>query len=133
MRSNLILLAVALSLTACAHGKYVWVDDFGDPTGDAKYTISPGDLLYVRVWNQENMSARTKVRTDGKISLPFLNDVAAAGSEPQVLAQQLQTRLKDFIVNPVVTISVEEVRPLTVSVLGEVGKPGAYPLDANTA
>ena len=70
------------------------------------------------------------MRVDGKISLPFLNDVAAAGYTPVVLSKQLEGRLKDFINNPIVTISLEEVRPLSISVLGEVPRPGIYQLEA---
>jgi polysaccharide export outer membrane protein len=85
-------------------------------------------VLLIRVFNQPDMSARSKVRDDGKISIPFLNDVVAAGFTPNALAGQLQQRLKEFINAPVVTISLEEARPFSVSVLGEVNKPGVYPV-----
>ncbi|HVP69299.1 MAG TPA: polysaccharide biosynthesis/export family protein, partial [Anaeromyxobacteraceae bacterium] len=91
--------------------------------------IQPGDTISVRVWNQEGMSAKARVRQDGKISLPFLNDVEAAGIPPNVLARRLQARLKDFIVNPVVTISLEELKPIQVSVLGEVSRAGIFQLE----
>ena len=63
---------------------------------------------------------------------PFVDDVEAAGSTPTDLAARIQARLKDFIVNPVVTVVLEESRPLLVSVLGEVAKPGSYQLDAGS-
>ena len=121
-----------LLLSACprAPNNFTWVDDFKDdgrPNND--YLIVPGDVLNVRVFQQENMSARVRVRNDGKVSLPFLHDVDAAGYSPVVFAEQLQTRLKDFINNPVVTVSLEEVKPLPISVLGEVLKPGLYNLE----
>ncbi len=87
-----------------------------------------GDILQVRVFNQPDMSARVRVRDDGKVSIPFLNDVTAVGLTPNALAQELQTRLKEFINAPVVTISLEEARPFSVSVIGEVGKAGVYAL-----
>ena len=124
---------VALALGACAsRGEFLWVDqvkDLAPPTESEEYLIGAGDLLFVRVWNQEGISGRSRVRVDGKISFPFLNDVDAAGIPPQTLARRIQTRLKDYIVNPVVTVSVEEPRPSVVSVVGEVAKPGVYPID----
>ncbi len=123
------LLALA---PACKHtGDYVWVDDLPQTpqSTEKEYVIQPGDTISVRVWNQDGMSAKARVRQDGKISLPFLNDVEAAGIPPNVLARRLQARLKDFIVNPVVTISLEEPKPIQVSVLGEVTRPGILQLE----
>lgn len=128
------ILAACALLSACANvGHFVWVDQYDAPAvGDKGYVIAAGDLLNVRVFNQESMSARGRVRSDGRISLPFLNDVEAAGYTPTALAGQLQTRLKDFVNTPVVTVSVEEVRKLSVSFVGEVGKQGMLPLDPDT-
>ena len=124
----------ALLVTACASGSgsFTPVADYQEPplTPDAGYTIQPGDVVLIRVFNQPDMSARSKVREDGKISIPFLNDVVAAGFTPNALAQQLQVRLKEYINAPVVTVSLEEARPFAVSVLGEVNKPGLYPVPA---
>jgi polysaccharide export outer membrane protein len=75
------------------------------------------------------VSARVKVRPDGKISVPLLRDVVAAGVTPAELARQVQEKLAKFIVNPSVTISLEEPRALMISVLGEVAKVGSYPLE----
>lgn len=95
-------------------------------------TIGPGDVIGVRVWNQEaNSIDRTRVREDGKISLPFLNDVEVAGAAPAELARRLEVKLKTFIVNPVVTVVIHERRPLRVSILGQVARPGTYDLDVN--
>lgn len=130
-----LLLAAALC-AGCAHTDgYTWVDDLGPteltPPPDA-YVIAPGDVLSVRVLNQDPMSTRTRVREDGKISMPFLRDIEVAGMTPQVLGEQLQTRLKDFVNNPVVTVALEEPRPIAISVIGEVSKPGVYPISPNT-
>jgi polysaccharide biosynthesis/export protein len=93
-----------------------------EPNADS--VIRVGDTVSVRVFQQDGMSARARVRNDGKISLPFLNDVAVAGLAPNAVAGQLQVRLKDFINNPIVTVSLEEIRQVSVSVLGEVLRPG---------
>jgi polysaccharide export outer membrane protein len=127
-----VLAALSLTLFGCRHdpGVYIRADEYvAPPVNEGEYVIRPGDVLNVRVFQQDNMSARARVRSDGKISLPFLNDVTAAGFTPPVLGAQLQTRLKDFINNPVVTVSLEEVRQQSVAVLGEVPRPGVYPLE----
>jgi polysaccharide export outer membrane protein len=120
---------------ACSDvGKYVWVDDYHAPaTSDQGYVIAPGDLLNVRVFEQENMSGKARVRNDGKVTLPFLNDVDAAGMTPAAFAERLQKRLKAFINNPVVTVSLEEAKSLQVSVIGEVTKPGVYSVPTTSA
>jgi polysaccharide biosynthesis/export protein len=126
-------LAVLCALTAAgcrAHGSFVPVEEFAAPPQDAEYHIGPGDLLSVRVWNQDAMSnPRARVRDDGMISVPFLQDVEVAGTTPAELSQRLQARLKAYVVNPVVTVTVEEIRPLRVSVLGKVTRPGQYELE----
>ena len=132
MKISRLWMLLPLALTACRHdpGVFLSADEYVAPAvNDGEYIIRPGDMLNVRVFQQENMSARSRVRNDGKISLPFLNDVTAAGFTPVVLGGQLQTRLKDFINNPVVTVSLEEVRQLSISVLGQVPHPGIYPLE----
>jgi polysaccharide biosynthesis/export protein len=118
-------------LVSCAtnSGTFTWVNDYVDPPAPADgggYVIQPGDLLQIRVFNQPDMSTRARVREDGKVSVPFLNDVIAAGFTPNALAHELQTRLKDYINAPVVTVSLEEPRPFSVAVMGEVSKPGVY-------
>ncbi|MBU8897273.1 sugar ABC transporter substrate-binding protein [Corallococcus sp. H22C18031201] len=112
-------------------GKYVWVDEYQEkpPAVDAAYRIVPGDVLSIRVWNQESLTTRAKVREDGRISLLFLDDVEAAGQTPALLSQQIQTRLKDFINHPVVTVSLEEAKPMTVTMMGEVSRIGPLVLE----
>jgi len=132
-----VVLAATLALAAMpgckTTGEYVWVDDLPQvkPVADKEYVIQPGDTVSVRVWGQEGMSSKAKVRPDGRISVPFANDVVAAGATPAALARTIQDKLKDFIVNPVVTVTLEEPRPLLVSVLGEVTKPGSFVLEQN--
>jgi len=124
-------LAAALLLLSCrATDKgFVWADTLPVPPADGPYLIVPGDTLAVRVFSQEGISGPAKVRPDGMITLPFLNDVEAAGLTPPALAQRIQARLKDFLVNPAVTVALQETRPLEVSVLGEVQKAGLYRLE----
>ena len=116
----------AAALVGCANlGKYVWVQDYSQPGSPQKgFVIGPGDTLQMRLFGQDQFNTRAKVRDDGYVSLPLLNDVEAAGYTPTALGQQLETRYKDFVKVPAVTISVEEVRPLAVPVAGEVARPG---------
>jgi len=131
-----LAIAIAVSLACgCANlGQYTWVNDYPEPPPpvENEYVIKPGDTLQIRVFNQEGMSARAKVRNDGKISLPFLNDVTAAGHSPNSFARELQVKLKEFIKVPVVTVSLEETRPVSVSVLGEVARQGGYQVEPGT-
>jgi polysaccharide export outer membrane protein len=137
MRSAVALaIALVISSAACANlGEYVWINEYRDPhpPGTANsYILGAGDVIQVRVYNQDGMSARAKVRTDGKITLPFLNDVQVEGYTPNVLAEQLETRLKDFVNRPVVTVSVEEQRHIQVPVVGEVSKSGIIDIPADS-
>jgi polysaccharide export outer membrane protein len=94
------------------------------------YVIASGDVIGVRVWNQEaNSIDRARVRDDGKISVPLLHDVEVVGMQPAELARRLEVKLTPFIVNPLVTVVVHERSPLRVSVLGRVARPGVYDLD----
>ena len=120
-----------LFASACGHaGSYVWVDQYRPSVAaDPGYAIGPGDVLSVRVLGHDEMSSRVKVRSDGRISLPFLNDLDVTGQNPAALGEKLRQDFKEFVNNPVVTVTVEETRPFTVSITGEVTRPGVYPLE----
>ena len=100
-------------------------------TTDAGYKIGPQDVLRVDVWKETEISRSVPVRPDGKISLPLLNDVQAAGLTAMELANTITEGLKKFINNPQVTVSVAEINSRRVYVTGEVTRPGAYPLLPN--
>jgi polysaccharide export outer membrane protein len=129
-------LITALSLPGCGYaGPYVWVDDasraeLGDAAG-RDYVIAGGDLLAVRVYNQEALSIRGRVRPDGRIAVPLAGEVEALGRRPADLARELEARLKSFVVAPAVVVAVEEVQPIRISVIGEVAHPGVFTLDAD--
>jgi polysaccharide biosynthesis/export protein len=127
----LALAAAAAAALACrGHAPSVPVEQYAQQAPDAEYKIAPGDVIAIRVWNQESMSnPHARVRDDGRISIPFLQDVDVAGITPSELSKQLQVKLKTYVVNPVVTVTVEDLRALRVSVLGEVAHPGQYELE----
>jgi polysaccharide export outer membrane protein len=100
-------------------------------TADAGYKIGPQDVLRIDVWKETEISRSVPVRPDGKISLPLLNDVQAAGLTAMELANNITEGLKKFINNPQVTVTVAEINSRRVYVTGEVTKPGAYALLPN--
>src|SRR5579871_2411407 len=97
-------------------------------TADANYVIGPQDVLSVSVWKEAELTRDVPVRPDGKISMPLLNDVQAAGLTPSQLAQQITDGLKKFLTDPQVTVIVTQINSQRVYILGEVMKPGAYPM-----
>ncbi|HEY4906686.1 MAG TPA: polysaccharide biosynthesis/export family protein [Candidatus Acidoferrum sp.] len=99
-------------------------------TSDPDYKIGPQDVVRIDVWKEPEISRVTPVRPDGRISLPLLNDVQAAGLTPTQLANSISEGLKKFITNPQVTVGVTEINSRRVYVTGEVIKPGAFPLQA---
>jgi polysaccharide export outer membrane protein len=122
-----------VAVSACGGpGNYIWVEHV--PKGmfarEDPSVLVPGDVIGVRVWNQEaNSVDKARIREDGKISIPFLNDVEVAGMAPAELARRLEVKLKPFIVNPVVTVLMYERRPLRVAVVGRVARPGVYDVE----
>jgi polysaccharide biosynthesis/export protein len=118
-------------MVSCAGaGEYVWYGQGTLPQAQStEYLIETGDLIDVRVLSHDDMNVlKQKVRADGRISVPIVGEIEARGKRPSALRAELEGRLKDFFVSPSVTVSVEET-PMTVSCLGEVTKPGAYPLE----
>jgi len=93
-----------------------------------EYTIGAGDVLEVVVWDNTVISRTVPVRPDGRVSLPLLRDVQAAGVTPAQLEEMLTKALTGFIQNPVVSVIVREVHSFKVSVLGQVKTPGRYEL-----
>jgi polysaccharide export outer membrane protein len=94
----------------------------------ADYRIGPEDLLDISVWNNPALSRTVPVRPDGKISLPLLNDVQAAGLTPMQLRAFIAKKLTEYMPNPEVSLMVREVNRFKVSVIGEVKKPGRFGL-----
>jgi polysaccharide export outer membrane protein len=97
-------------------------------TADSSYVIGPQDVLDISVWKEEQLTKTVPVRPDGKISMPLLNDVQAAGLTPTQLANNITESLKKFVTDPQVTVIVREINSQRVYLLGEVGRAGAYPL-----
>ncbi len=99
--------------------------------GGPEYVIGPEDSLHVSVWKEPDLSATLPVRPDGKISLPLLNDVEAAGLTPLQLAASLTEKLRKYIADPRVTVVVAQINSKRIYLVGEVLHPGATPMLPN--
>ena len=97
-------------------------------TTDPNYVIGDQDVLDISVWKEPEVSRVVPVRPDGKISLPLLNDVQAAGLTPSQLAAEITESLKKYVTSPQVTVIVTTINSQRVYILGEVTRPGAFPM-----
>jgi polysaccharide export outer membrane protein len=96
------------------------------------YIVGPEDVLEITIWRNADLSKVVVVRPDGRISLPLIGDVDAAGKTTIQLAETIAAKLKEYKENPQVAIVVREVNSYAIYVLGEVAKPGKYPLKSKT-
>jgi polysaccharide biosynthesis/export protein len=101
------------------------------PTGkahDDSYVIGDDDVLAINVWKEPEVSRTVPVRSDGRISLPLAGEVQARGETPLQLEQELASKLKNYISEPEVTVIVEQVKSQKFNILGQISRPGEYPL-----
>jgi len=96
------------------------------------YIIGPEDVLEITVWRNQDLSKVVQVRPDGRISLPLIGDVTAVGKTPTQLTADISAKLKEYKEAPTVAIIVKEVNSYAIFVLGEVGRPGKFPLKSKT-
>jgi polysaccharide export outer membrane protein len=131
---SFVLVAPLAVAPAAAQGSLPPVAKSGPTvaTNATDYKMVVGDKLRVEVYKDPQMSQSLQIRPDGKITLPLVGDVVAAGKTPAALRDTLTASLKEFITNPVVTVIVTEAQPQTVSVIGEVNTPGTHAIKAQT-
>jgi len=94
----------------------------------SNYQIGADDVLTINVWHEPEVSRNVPVRPDGNISLPLVGDVHAAGLTPTELKNDLESRFSKFLTDPSVSVIVAEIRSQRINVLGQVMRPGTYPL-----
>lgn len=92
----------------------------------AGFLLGPEDLLEITVWKNPDLSRVTAIRPDGLISMPIIGDIQAADLTADALAHRISDRLKQFVRDPAVSVSVKELNSYAIFVLGEVSKPGKY-------
>jgi polysaccharide export outer membrane protein len=132
LRRNALLLSIAAALAGCtpALPEAPLQIAIADAVGDASYQIGPGDMLKVFVWQSPDLSTQVKVRPDGRISVPLIEDLNVAGETPTTIARQIETRLAEFVVEPHVTVIVQDFvgqAEQQVRVVGAAMKPTAVP------
>ncbi|HEX6164937.1 MAG TPA: polysaccharide biosynthesis/export family protein [Vicinamibacterales bacterium] len=103
-----------------------------DPVVPPGYVIGTDDVLSIVYWKDKDMSADAKVRPDGRIALPLINEVVAAGLTPEQLHAKLTEESKKYMEDANITVVVREINSRKVFITGEVHKPGPYPLTAPT-
>jgi polysaccharide export outer membrane protein len=99
----------------------------------SQYVIGPEDILYIHVWKEEALSRTVPVRIDGKISLPLIDEIQAAGLTPLQLKENLVKRFREFVDVPNVSVIVMEANSFKVFVSGEVKTPGVVRLRSETS
>ena len=131
--SALLWVVLGAGAAGCASpGQFVWYSelpksDWGSLTGE--YVIEVGDTINIRAYEQEAVSTSIKIRRDGRIALPLAGELVAAGKHPSQLAREIETRLKEFIVQPRVIVNVETSQPVTVTAVGEIAHVGSLTLE----
>jgi polysaccharide export outer membrane protein len=100
----------------------------GNASTQPEYRIGSGDKLQINVYKESDLTQALQVRPDGRITMPLVGDLAAAGQTPMQLQRRLAESLREFVSNPVVTVMVVEVADRVVYVMGEVNTPGSVPL-----
>ena len=94
------------------------------------YVIGTEDVLTVVVWREPDMSGESVVRPDGMITLPLINEIRAAGLTPEQLREQLTVAAAKYVAEPSVSVSVKAINSRKAYIVGQVSKPGPYPLVA---
>jgi polysaccharide biosynthesis/export protein len=99
---------------------------------DDSFVIGIDDLLSINVWKEPDVSRSIPVRPDGRISLPLVGEVQAAGQTPLQLEREIAGKLRTYIAEPEVTVMVQQINSEKFNILGQVVKPGSYPLTRGT-
>lgn len=125
VRRGFALVAAALAF-ACSN--VVPPPPDSGPMDRADYVIGPADILRIQVWKQPELSTDVPVRPDGKITVPLVNDVQAAGLTTAEVRDVITKSLTDYVAAPDVTVMVREIRSKSVQIVGEVMRPTSVPL-----
>jgi polysaccharide biosynthesis/export protein len=123
-----LLLVTSLAICGCGSlGSYTWysaVPAADWSTAPSEYVISAGDVISIRVFDQDALGTHGKIRADGRIAMPFVGEIVAAGKTPVALSREIENRLKVFIVSPRVIVNVDDSLPIVISTLGELNAKG---------
>lgn len=140
MRQTLYLW-IALVVVLAAGSRLVsaqGVSEQQDPPAEASsphnntFVIGNDDKLNINVWKDTELTKTVQVRPDGKISMPLIGELQAAGRTPLQLENEITDKLKAYIAQPDVTVIVEQINSQKFNILGRVAKPGSYSLTTTT-
>jgi polysaccharide export outer membrane protein len=134
MRKKPLVVLIALLLSSACGTKDLRVQEFGVAAGvqdprkppEEFYVIGPGDTLAINIWKEPSLSGPVKVRPDGYVTLPLINEVQVVGLTTARLRKLLEEKYKEFTVDPFITIRVEGIASSEVFLVGQVVRPGAY-------
>lgn len=132
-----VVFSLCLILSACAsefrREERTVGGDVPDPAKPPEefYVVGPGDSLHVEVWKEPSLSGTVAVRPDGFISLLLINEVQVVGLTTEKLREVLQAKYREYVADAYVTVRVEKIASSEIFLIGEVGKPAAYPVTGN--
>ena len=125
LTSWFLIAVMACGMTGCVEDQVNYKVDMVPP---GEFLLGPEDVLIVTVWKNTDLSREVVIRPDGMISMPLIGDVPAANLTANVLAKRISDRLTEYMASPIVSVQLKEVNSYFIYVLGEVTKPGKYPL-----
>lgn len=113
------------SAPGCVEEQINYKVDMAPP---GEFLLGAEDVLIVTVWKNADLSREVVIRPDGMISMPLIGDVPASNLTANTLAKRISDRLTEYMSSPIVSVQLKEVNSYFIYVLGEVPKPGKYPL-----
>jgi len=138
MKVKIIVFALSLLIGGCATkdlrvSEYRVAPETPNPAKPPEefYIIGAGDSIGVNVWKEPSLSGSVRVRPDGYVTLPLINEVQVVGLTTAQLRKLLEEKYKEFTTDPFVTIRVEGISSTEILLVGEVGRSGAFPLTGN--
>ena len=127
MKFSVMILCLVLATLPSALPGQATDSNQEPPEVSEDFIIGLEDILTIKVWKEPELSAEEViVRPDGKISLPLVGDILASGLTTKQLQERITEELKNFVATPTVSVVIARIASLTVSVQGQVAKPGVY-------
>ena len=125
LTSWFLIAVMVVGATGCVEEQINYKVDMVAP---GEFLLGPEDVLTVTIWKNQDLSREVVVRPDGMISMPLVGDIQATGLSANLLAKRIAERLTEYMASPIVFVQLKEVNSYFIYVLGEVAKPGKYPL-----
>lgn len=128
MKKLVVFLVLACALPCLASSDGPDTKTTNKVSADAPYVIGVDDVLSISVWKDQELTRTLPVRPDGYITLPLIGDIMANGQTSAQLRDEISNRLRKYMNDPVVTVTVQEIRSRHINVVGEIMKPGTFPM-----